>query len=259
MDMESDAITRSNESQAVRRGTRALAWLSLGLGVAELATEMLGTRHSVRKRALTATAAVASVALIDTLAERELARKRNGGTRLGARHGIQVNRAITVNCSPEEAYRFWHDFQNLPRFMHHLERVEVDGGHSVWRAKAPAGLTVEWRAEIVLDVPNELIAWRALPESDVPNEGAVRFRTAPGERGTEVHVELRYDPPAGRAAALVAKLFGEEPGQQVASDLRRFKQMVETGDVTRSDASIHSKLHPARPSADAEIRRSWPS
>jgi uncharacterized membrane protein len=253
--MESGAITHSHESRAVRRGTRALAWLSLGIGVAELAAEMLGSRKSMRTRALTATAAVAGVALIDTLAEREFAHKRNGGAKVGARRGIQVNRAITVNCSPEEAYRYWRDFQNLPRFMQHLESVEVDGGHSVWRVKAPAGLTVEWRAELVLDVPNELIAWRTLPESDVPNEGAVRFRPAPGERGTEVHVELRYDPPAGRAAALVARLFGEEPGQQVSADLRRFKQMLEIGDVARSDASIHSGMHPARP-ANPDSRRS---
>jgi uncharacterized membrane protein len=132
--------------------------------------------------------------------------------------------------------------------MQHLESVEVDGVRSVWRAKAPAGFSVEWRAEKILDKPNEIIAWRTLPESEVPNEGAVRFRAAPGERGTEVHVELRYDPPAGKAGAFVAKLFGEEPSQQVSSDLRRFKQMMEIGEVVRSDASIHRGMHPARPS-----------
>jgi uncharacterized membrane protein len=244
--MQTQSITHSNESQRFRRGTRALAWLSLGLGVAELTGELLGSGRSLKKRALTATAAVAGVALIDALTSD---RRSNGnGAELGAHEGIRVNRSITVNCSVEEAYRVWRDFQNLPRFMQHLESVEVDGVRSVWRAKAPAGLSVEWRAEKIVDKPNELIAWRTLPESEVPNEGAVRFRPAPGERGTEVHVELRYDPPAGRAAAFIAKLFGEEPSQQVSDDLRRFKQMIETGDVTRSDASIHKGMHPARPS-----------
>lgn len=151
---------------------------------------------------------------------------------------MDVKKAITVNEPPETLYQFWHDFANLPRFMEHLDSVRVTGeGRSHWTAKAPAGATVAWDAEIVEDRPNELIAWRSLDGAAVDNAGAVRFAPAPGGRGTEVRVEFQYDPPAGALGATVAKLFGEEPGQQVADDLRHFKQVLETGEVTRSDAS----------------------
>jgi uncharacterized membrane protein len=109
---------------------------------------------------------------------------------------------------------------------------------------------VEWDAEIVEDRPNELIAWRSLPGAQVPNAGSVRFISAPSGRGTEVHVELRYDPPAGKLGKAVAMLLGEEPSQQIAGDLRRFKQVTETGEVARSEASIQGKKptrHPAQP------------
>jgi len=162
---------------------------------------------------------------------------------------MHVTKAITVNRPPEELYRFWHDFENLPRFMNHLEAVQVLGEtRSRWRAKAPGGSKVEWDAEIVEDRPSQVIAWRSLEGTAVDNEGAVRFVPAPGGRGTEVHVELRYEPPGGALGATVAKMFGEEPGQQVQEDLRRFKQVVETGDVARSDASVRGG-GPAQPIA----------
>jgi uncharacterized membrane protein len=151
--------------------------------------------------------------------------------RVRAGHGFKVERAVTINKSPEELYRFWRDFRNLPRFMRHLQSVSVAGdGRSHWVAKAPAGTTVEWDAEVINEKPNELIAWRSLAGS-VNNAGSVHFERAPGGRGTEVKGTLKYDPPAGRLGAWVAWLFGEEPDQQVADDLRRFKQMVETGEI----------------------------
>ena len=166
----------------------------------------------------------------------------------GARGRIHVRRSVTVDRGREEVYAFWRDFENLPRFMEHLESVRItDGDRSHWTARAPAGRTVEWDAELTEDVPGERIAWRSLPGADVPNRGVVRFVPAPADRGTEVHVELEYDPPAGRLGATVAKLFGEEPSIQVAADLRRFKQVLETGEVVRSDASIHRGMHPAQP------------
>jgi uncharacterized membrane protein len=123
----------------------------------------------------------------------------------------------------------------------------IDDRRSRWIAKAPAGATVEWEAEIVDDRPRELIAWRSLPEGDVPNQGVVRFIPAPADQGTEVHVELHYDPPGGKLGALVAKLFGEEPNQQVKGDLRRLKQVLEIGEVVHSDSSIHRGPHAAQP------------
>ena len=113
---------------------------------------------------------------------------------------MDVQQAITVNRPPEEAYRFWHDFPNLPRFMEHLESVEVTGdGRSRWTARGPAGTKAEWEAEVTEDRPGEVIAWRSVEGSAVDTSGAVRFTPAPGGRGTEVRVELRYSPPAGVA------------------------------------------------------------
>jgi uncharacterized membrane protein len=169
--------------------------------------------------------------------------------------GIRVTTSVTVNKPRTEVYRFWRDLRNLPQFMSHLEDVQVTGERtSHWKAKAPAGLTVEWEAEISEDVPGELIAWRSLAQADVPIQGRVRFLPAPGGRGTEVHVDLQYDPPGGVVSATLAKLFGEEPGQQVRGDLRRFKQVLETGEVLHSDASVHRGAHPAAPS-EKPLRR----
>jgi uncharacterized membrane protein len=152
---------------------------------------------------------------------------------------IRVSKSIVVNAPPEELYQFWHDFENLPRFMRHLESVTTTGeGRSHWVAKAPGGSTVEWDAIVTEDRPNELIAWRSLEGSEVQNSGSVRFERAPGGRGTVVHVEIDYRPPGGMVGALVAKLFGEEPDGQLQTDLRRFKQVIETGEVVLSDATV---------------------
>ena len=152
---------------------------------------------------------------------------------------MQAKTAITINRPVEDVYRFWRDFTNLPSFMNHLESVEVTGnGRSHWTANAPAGRTVDWDAELVEDEPNQRLAWRSLDGSQVSNSGSVSFTPAPGDRGgTEVRVELSYDPPGGALGKVVAKLFGEEPQQQVTDDLRRLKQVLETGEVVRSEGS----------------------
>jgi uncharacterized membrane protein len=193
-------------------------------------------------RLAVATTAVAMIAALDAGAALALRK-----TPLGrAPEGVQVRKTITVNRPVEEVYRFFRHFENLPKFMMHLESVSSSGRTSHWKARGPAHVGVEWDAEIVQDIPGELIAWRSTTGS-VANQGAVRFRVAPGNRGTEVHVHLRYDPPLGEAGATLAKLFGQEPGQQIAGDLRRFKQLMETGSVMHSDASVHPFLHAARP------------
>lgn len=150
--------------------------------------------------------------------------------------GIKVEKSVTVNRSPEELYRFWRNFENLPQFMNHLESVKDTGnGRSHWVAKAPAGKTVEWDAEVYNEKENELIAWRSLEGADVDNAGSVRFEPATGGRGTVVRVTLKYDPPGGALGALVAKLFGEEPSQQIEEDLRRFKQVMEAGEAATTE------------------------
>ncbi len=151
---------------------------------------------------------------------------------------MRAKTAITVRCSPEDAYRFWHDFEALPGFMTHLESVRTEGsGRSHWVAKGPLGRTVEWDAEIVRDTPNEVIAWRSVDGADVDNSGTITFTEAPGDRGTEIVVELEYQTPGGPLGAVLAKVFGEEPTQQVKDDLRRCKQLMETGEIVRSDGS----------------------
>jgi uncharacterized membrane protein len=146
--------------------------------------------------------------------------------------GFKVEKSVTINRSPEELFNFWRNFENLPRFMNHLESVKVMGGNrSHWVAKAPAGTTVEWDAEVYNEKPNELIAWRTLEGADVDSAGSVRFEAVPNGRGTMVRVALKYDPPGGAIGAAIAKLFGENPEQQIDEDLRRFKQLMETGEV----------------------------
>ncbi len=143
-------------------------------------------------------------------------------------HGVRVEKSVTVNASPEDLYAFWRNFENLPRFMSHLESVKViDDSRSHWVAKGPAGSSVEWDAEIINEIPNELIGWRSVEGSRVRNAGSVHF--TPATRGTEVKVVLRYDPPAGLIGAAIAKLFGRDPAHEVQEDLGEFKQLMEIG------------------------------
>jgi uncharacterized membrane protein len=167
------------------------------------------------------TVAVAGIALADLLAALR-------HTRGGAAEPMQLTAATTVNKSPQE---------RLPQFMHHLESVEwLDERTTRWRAAAPVG-QVGWDAVLTDDVRGERIAWQSLPGTSVPNSGSVDLSPAPGNRGTEVRVHLTYSVPGGRAGRAVARLLGEEPHQQVEDDLRRFKQVIETGQVVRSDGS----------------------
>jgi uncharacterized membrane protein len=153
-----------------------------------------------------------------------------------AERGTKVEKSVVINRPADELYRFWRNFENLPHFMNHLESVRVTGGdRSHWVAKAPAGRTVEWDAEIYNEKENELIAWRTLEGADVDSAGSVRFEKATGGRGTVVRVSLKYDPPGGKLGSLVARLFGENPEQQIDEDLGRFKQLMETGEVITTE------------------------
>jgi uncharacterized membrane protein len=153
--------------------------------------------------------------------------------------GVLVQQSITINRPREELFAFWRDLKNLPQVMSHLESVSEHGTTSHWVAKAPVGTSVEWTAEVVKEVPGELIAWRSLPCARVPNSGMVLFKELPENRGTQVRVTLEYDPPAGRLGAIVAKMFMEEPSIQVADDLRRFKQLMEAGEVSTTEGQPH--------------------
>jgi uncharacterized membrane protein len=176
---------------------------------------------------------------------------------------MELTATTTIRKSAPEVFAFWRDLENLPTFMAHLEQVRVTGERtSHWSADAPFGTHLEWDAEIVDEVPNEKLMWRSTETADVPNAGTVRFVTAPDGVSTEVHVVLVYDIPGGAIGKAVAKYFGEEPHQQVDDDLRRLKQVLETGEVVRSDGAPWGKRarkefpqRPAQPLSDAEMER----
>ena len=180
----------------------------------------------------------------------------------GVSQPITVDKAITVNKSPAELYLFWRHFENLPRFMAHLQSVQNTGHRrSHWVADAPLKMTAEWDAEVMEERDNELIAWRSAEGSPFPNAGSVRFQRAPGGRGTEVRVTLTYAPPGGRLGAVVAKLYGAEPGQQLAEDLRRFKSLMEAGEIPTIEGQSSvgvSTRHEARPSRSHQSLASPP-
>ena len=143
-----------------------------------------------------------------------------------AERGTKVEKSVEINRPAAVLYDFWRNFENLPRIMNHLESVTVTGDRSHWVAKAPAGSTVEWDAEIYNEKQGELIAWRTLEGSQVASAGSVRFEeTTPGT--TTVSVSLKYDPPGGKLGSIVAYIFGENPSRQIADDLQRFKQIME--------------------------------
>ncbi len=149
---------------------------------------------------------------------------------------IRAEQHVTVNRTPEELYAFWRELENLPQIMSHLESVtELSETRSSWTAKAPLGAHVSWEAEITQDIASEIIAWRSLEGADVNNAGSVTFTALSHGRGTDLKVVLAYEPPAGKLGAVIAKLFGEEPEQQLREDLRRFKQRMETGEVATTE------------------------
>ena len=158
--------------------------------------------------------------------------------------GIHVSRSITINKPQLELFEFWRDFTNLPAIMSHLKSVEIiDERRSHWVARGPMKASIEWDAEIINEEPNELIAWRSLEDAAVHSAGSVRFVPAPGNRGTQIRVELEYIPVGGKVGAAVAKLFGEEPGQQIGEDLRRFKQIMETGEISATKDQPRGTCH----------------
>ncbi|HEY9726127.1 MAG TPA: SRPBCC family protein [Chroococcales cyanobacterium] len=156
---------------------------------------------------------------------------------LGMNQSITVEKSVTIsNKSPEELYHFWRNFENLPRFMKHVKHIQViDNTRSHWIASAPMGASVEWDADIIKDEENRLIAWASVEGADIDNSGFVRFKPAPSGRGTEVKVAIEYNPPGGAVGDAIAKLFGEEPKQQIGDELSRFKMLMEAGEIATNE------------------------
>jgi uncharacterized membrane protein len=231
---------------------RAAGWLWArvagdAMDVALLRKSTLGEDNPDRNRGLASTAAVLGVLALDVYAAQKLRGVEAGG--------FSVRESVTINRSPEEVYAFWRDFSNLPQFMRHLERVENIGtGRTRWRALTEGDSAVEWDVEVTDDRPNEMLSWRTVAGGSEKDNGTAYFRRAAGGRGTDVTVELSYDQMGGKVGAIVSKLFGEGPGLQRQGDLRRLKQLLETGEIVHSDSSIHRLPHSAQPPEEMPSR-----
>jgi uncharacterized membrane protein len=234
----------------------AWLWARVGGDLMDLAALTRAVRnHGARGpgRTVAATAAVTAVTVTDVYA---------AVTRTRRSAPMELTAATTVTGSPDEVYGLWSDLEGLPEFMAHLDEVRVTGPRtSHWRASAPFGTSVEWDARITEDVPGRLIAWQSADGAGVDNSGEVRFVPAPGDRGTEIRVTLRYGLPGGELGKAAARYFGAEPHQQLDDDLRRFKQIAETGEIVRSDGAPLGKRargefpqHPARPLTEGELK-----
>jgi uncharacterized membrane protein len=203
------------------------------IDLATLAAAFVDPRNN-KAGVLFATANVLGVTAVDIMCAQELSRQQGRMTDEGA---IRFKRSVSVNRPAEELYRYWRDFTNLPRFMYHLESVTDRGdGRSHWVTRGPAESKIEWDSEVVEERENEYIAWKSVG-GDVFNAGSVQFEPKPAGRGTIVRVDMQYYPPGGVAGTAFAMLFNRAPEQQVLDDLRRFKQLIETGEIVRSDGS----------------------
>ena len=209
------------------------------------------TRTDRGRVAATAAAVVGATAL-DLLCAQQLSRgvKTHNGV-------ISVTMSLTIDRLPEDLYRFWRDFSNLPGIMKHLLSVHMNAdGRWHWRATGPAGSTVEWDAELTDDLPNNVIAWRSVEGSDIDHVGSIRFVPVPDGRGTLVTVEMRYSPPGGTLGSAVVAWFGKEPSQSVKQDLRRFKQVMETGEIITTEGQPAGRASSTSWKYDQAVRRS---
>ena len=187
------------------------------------------------QRTAAATVAVLGVTALDLYCAQQLNAADGRRAARRSQTEVQLSEAVTVNRSIEDVYGFWHNFENFPRFMRHIESVSVSGRRSHWTANGPAGARVEWQAELVEERENERLSWQTIEPSQIVHHGSVRFARAPRSSGTEVWVHMHYSPPAGRVGRGIAWLLGSDPESQVREDLRRFKQVMETGEVVISD------------------------
>lgn len=200
-----------------------------------------GAGYANKRRMLVAGAAVLGLTAFDVICARRLSREHPA-----PRMTAPAKASTTINRPIEQVFAFWRRLDTLPEFMRYLESVErLPDGRSRWRARGPGGVKVTWDAETVEERDNELISWRSLPGGDMESHGTVRFAPAPGARGTEVRVEMAYRPPAGTIGRTVAWLLGRDPAQQITEDLRRLKQLLETGEIALSEGEGFSR--PGRP------------
>lgn len=225
------STSENNQNQGQTEASETERWASLIGGGAMV---LMGLSQRSLRGVLTA---VAGGGLIYQGATKQSTIKQAQQAITGSvSQAIKVEKTVTIDKPASELYHFWHNFENLPNFMKHLKSVKVyDAKRSHWIASAPLGGSVEWDADIIEDRENEFISWASVEGADVDNSGFVRFKKAPGDRGTEVKVVMEYNPPGGALTATFAKLFGEEPEQQIGDELRRFKMLMEAGEIATNE------------------------
>jgi len=211
-------------------------WSRVVGDVMDLALLSTGIRsgNPGRGRAVASFAAVAGILAVDTFAAIQLTRHAGHPLVSGvaAPTDLYFETSVATTRSPEECYRFWRDLQNLPRFMENVQSVQaLDERRFHWVAKGPAQTTMEWDSEITEDRPGAALAWRTLEGAQVPNAGSVIFEPTGNGRGTIIRLSIHYSPPGGRLTASLARVLRQDPQAQVREDLRRFKQLLETGEI----------------------------
>lgn len=241
MEMQFPGDMRDEQARSGRNISEAERWISMAAGVG-LAAYGLTRRRSAGwalaglgallvRRGYSGHCDTYEMLGLNTAGTNEDTRRALGGSA-----GVNVDESVTIARPISELYRFWRNLENLPRFMSHLESVErITDTLSRWRAKGPAGTDVEWNAEIINEVPDQVIGWKSIEGSDVVSAGSVNFDDAGNGRGTRVRVRLQYSPPGGKVGAAIARLMGSDPATQIREDLRRFKQIVEAGEIATNE------------------------
>jgi len=236
-----------------RPGHAAPVWSRVAGDAADLAflSSSHGSEYADRRRLMAATAAVIGVTALDVICAQRLTSQASSERQAPP---PRVREAIIINRPIEQVFGFWRQLENLPRFMRYVDSVErLSDGTSRWRAIGPGGFTVEWMAETITERANDSIAWRSLPDARVQSSGTVRFTRAPGARGTEVHVDMDFLPPAGSLGKTIGWLTSRDPARQLHEDLQRLKQLLETGEIAVSEGA--GLWRPGRPTGDADTVR----
>ncbi len=231
------ALLEAEESRSFATYSQVERWASLAAGLA-LAAAGLGRRERGPSVWLTVASAPLVYRGVTGQWPNFMSRRNDTRAALSGPRGVRVDESIRIERPVDEVFAFWRQFENFPLFMQHLDEVtRLSATRSRWVARGPAGVRVEWTAEIINEIENELIGWKSLPGSDVAVAGSVQFLPVRGLDATVLKVELQYAPPAGKTGALIARLFGEDPEHTIREDLRRMKQLLEAGELAQSGAS----------------------
>lgn len=217
-------------------------WSRVAGDLLDLSVLAWAGQRQPQRRLTVLTALVAGMTALDVLAASDSRSPRRVRTSPGL---VRIHKSLHIQRPPEVCYQFWRNFENFPQFMQHVEAVQaVDATRTHWRVKAPLGQHVDWTAELFSDIPSQQLAWRTLEGSAIEHTGVVRFLPSPNDKSTRLDIEMSYHAPFGKAGVVLAKIFGEEPSQQMDDDLRRFKQLIETGEIATTTGQSTGRRSP---------------